>query len=158
MKSFTQEARRELTINGRPVMLMVHPSDTLLHTLRRNAGLTGTKLGCENGDCGACTVQIDGVPTKSCLTLTVDVLDRQITTVEGLHETPIQDAFVRESGFQCGFCTPGFLMNASALLEKHSRPGDQDIREWMESNICRCTGYEGIERAIKSVRDRDSDQ
>ncbi len=130
---------------------MVRPGETLLHLLRRGLGLTGTKLGCENGDCGACTVQVDGVPTKSCYTLVLDVIDSEITTIEGLVDTPTQRAFVAEYGFQCGFCTPGFVLNVDALTKLHPKPTGEQIREWLESNLCRCTGYETIEKAVYSA-------
>ncbi|MDT8299648.1 MAG: (2Fe-2S)-binding protein, partial [Spirochaetaceae bacterium] len=128
---------------------LVRPGDTLLKVLRQNLGMTGTKLGCENGDCGACTVQRDGIPIKSCCTLVADVSDSEITTIEGLRGTPIQDAFVNEYGFQCGFCTPGLMMNAEALVRTVPDADNEIIREWLESNICRCTGYETIELSVK---------
>ena len=149
MERYNQPKEITLTINGEQRTVFVRPSDTLLRTLREGLGMTGTKLGCENGDCGACTVQIDGRPIKSCYTLTLDAKDAEVTTIEGLRETPIQTGFVEEYGFQCGFCTPGQIMNAQALLRAHPNPDDETIREWMESNLCRCTGYEGIERAIR---------
>ena len=153
MNSYTREARVDLTINGEVRSVVVRPGDTLLYVLRRLLGMTGTKLGCENGDCGACTVQRDGVPIKSCMTLALDVTDSDITTIEGLRDTPIQKSFVDEYGFQCGFCTPGFILNAEALTRTAPDADDQTIREWLESNICRCTGYETIEKAVKSVLD-----
>ena len=154
MKSYAQDTRVEFTINGEVRSVVVRPGDTLLYVLRRLLGMTGTKLGCENGDCGACTVQRDGVPIKSCMTLALDVADAQITTIEGLRDTPIQKAFVDEYGFQCGFCTPGFILNAEALTRTAPDADDETIREWLESNICRCTGYETIEKAVKAVLDR----
>lgn len=143
----------DLTINGETRSCVVRPGDTLLRTLRENLGLTGTKMGCENGDCGACTVMVDGAAIKSCYTLTLDVLGKEITTIEGLKDTRIQEAFVEENGFQCGFCTPGMVVKAESLLssEEAAEGGldDETIRLWMEGNLCRCTGYEGIEKAIK---------
>ncbi len=141
----------ELTINvnGEERSATVRSGDTLARTLRETLGLTGTKIGCENGDCGSCTVIIDKRPAKSCLIPTLSVADREITTIEGLHDTPLQRAFIEEYGFQCGFCTPGQIMNATELLERSPKPTDEEIREQMESNLCRCTGYEGIERAVK---------
>ena len=151
MKRFAGDVRVSLRVNGETRSVMLNPADTLLHTLRRGLGLTGTKLGCENGDCGACTVQLDGRPVKSCYTLTIDVVDSDIRTIEGLVATATQRAFVDEYGFQCGFCTPGFIMNSDALVRSVDDPDDETIREWMESNICRCTGYETIENAVKQA-------
>lgn len=152
MTEYRDERRIELTVNGESRSVMIRPGDTLLLVLRRTLGLTGTKLGCENGDCGACTVQRDGVPVKSCYTLAADVADAEITTIEGLRDAPVQRAFVEENGFQCGFCTPGFIMNAEALLRTVPEADDATLREWLESNICRCTGYETIENAVKRVQ------
>jgi len=149
MTEYRGERRISLTVNGEERSVVVAPGDTLLSVLRRKLGLTGTKLGCENGDCGACTVQRDGVPVKSCYTLAVDVADCEITTIEGLRGTRAQEAFVEENGFQCGYCTPGFIVNADSLVRTRPSADDETIREWMESNICRCTGYEGIERSVK---------
>ena len=148
MKHFSGTTRISLRVNGETRSVVISPADTLLYVLRRTLGLTGTKLRCENGDCGACTVQLDGKPVKSCYTLAVDVQDREILTIEGLSGVAAQQAFVEEYGFQCGFCTPGFVMNGDALV-KHDDPDDETIREWMESNICRCTGYETIENSIR---------
>ncbi len=153
MNSYTNEARVELTINEEVRSVVIRPGDTLLYVLRRLLGMTGTKLGCENGDCGACTVQRDGLPVKSCMTLALDVKDAKITTIEGLRNTPIQKAFADSFGFQCGFCTPGFIMNAEALARTVPDADDETIRAWLESNICRCTGYETIEKAVKAVLD-----
>lgn len=147
-QKYQGDQRLTLNINGEERSAVVNASDTLLHTLRRTLGLTGTKLGCENGDCGACTVQINGRPVKSCITLTIDVADQKIETIEGRTNSPAQTAFMHENGFQCGFCTPGFVMNADALVREHPEADDETVRTWLESNICRCTGYENIENAI----------
>ena len=161
MKTYETMTRLVLRINGEERTVWVSPADTLLHTLRRNLGLTGTKLGCENGDCGACTVQVEGVPVKSCYTLAVDVDDREITTVEGLSESPVRRAFAEEQGFQCGYCTPGFITNGDALLRAH--PGlhpeadRSTVADWLQSNICRCTGYESIDRAMARARQLDQE-
>jgi carbon-monoxide dehydrogenase small subunit len=138
-----------LHINGKDTEAMVRPADTLLRVLRETVGLTGSKMGCENGDCGACTVLLDGKPVKSCYMLALDAVGKSVTTIEGLDNTAIQEAFVQEYGFQCGFCTPGMIMNASALLADVPKPDKETVREWMESNLCRCTGYETIERAVE---------
>ena len=132
---------------------MIRPGDNLLRTLREGLGLVGTKLGCENGDCGVCTVLMDRRPVKSCLILTAQAESHEITTIEGLEKSPVQDAFVDEFGFQCGYCTPGMILTAHALLQTDPNADNETIREWMESNLCRCTGYEGIQRAIESARD-----
>ncbi|WP_353097491.1 (2Fe-2S)-binding protein [Tissierella praeacuta] len=140
-----------LNINGEYRDVVVKPSDILLFTLRREFGLTGAKPGCENGDCGACTVLIDGWPIKSCLMLTVEAVGKQIITVEGLNNAPIQKAFVESFAFQCGYCTSGFLMVCHALSKIHPDADDSVIQEWLQSNLCRCTGYAEIEDAIKSI-------
>ncbi|MFP3958597.1 MAG: (2Fe-2S)-binding protein [Spirochaetaceae bacterium] len=153
MERYKDLVEIELSINGETRKVILRPSDTLLRTLRENLGLTGTKMGCENGDCGACTVMVDSKAVKSCYTLTLDVLGREVTTIEGLKDTVLPEAFVRENGFQCGFCTPGMIVKAETLLRSMESsaeaPEDETIRLWMEGNLCRCTGYEGIEKAIK---------
>jgi carbon-monoxide dehydrogenase small subunit len=151
MTRYTGHVAISLNINGEQREVVVRPADTLLRVLREQLGLTGTKLGCENGDCGACTVLLNGQPVKSCMLLAVEVEGDTITTIEGLTESPVQQSFLEEAGFQCGFCTPGFLLNAQALLNTHPNPEDETIRIWLEANLCRCTGYEGIARAIKSA-------
>ncbi len=140
-----------LHINGENRPTTVRASDTLLYALRGRLGLTGSKPGCLNGDCGACTVNVDGWPMKSCLMLAVEAVGKKVTTIEGLHDSPIQQAFVKEFAFQCGYCTPGFIMNCHSLLEQHPDADDQTIKEWLESNICRCTSYIEIEKAVKAV-------
>jgi carbon-monoxide dehydrogenase small subunit len=140
-----------VNINGEKRSLLVRSADTLLYVLRDNLGLTGAKPGCLNGDCGACTVNVEGWPMKSCLMLAVEVDGRKVLTIEGLENTPIQQAFVENFAFQCGYCTPGFIMNCHSLIEKHPEADDKMIKEWLESNICRCTGYTEIEKAVKSV-------
>ena len=149
MKKYQGLFELVLNVNGETRSGPAHPQDTLLHFLRETLGLTGAKCGCENGDCGACTVLVDGVPVKSCLALAVECEGHALTTIEGLHDHPVQRAFVRENGFQCGFCTPGQILNAASLLRFHRQPPNETVREWMESNLCRCTGYEGIARAIE---------
>lgn len=148
MISYTHFAAISLQVNGETREVVVRPADTLLHVLRGALGLTGTKVGCENGDCGACTVLLDGKPVKSCMVLAVEVEGIAITTIEGLSGTAIQQAFLEEGGYQCGFCTPGFIVSAYALLKAHPHPDPETIRMWMDGNLCRCTGYEGIQKAI----------
>jgi carbon-monoxide dehydrogenase small subunit len=148
MRELNGEGRITLTVNGESRSLVVRAGDTLLHVLRERLGLQGAKRGCENGDCGACTVLLDGLPVKSCLVLAVEAEGRPITTIEGLRDTAIQRAFLEHDGFQCGFCTAGFILNAYALLQLHPHPKKETIRSWLESNLCRCTGYESIERAV----------
>ena len=151
MKEYHGWTEIELTINGGSRKAVVKPADTLLKVLREQLGLQGPKLGCENGDCGACTVLADGVPVKSCMILAVECESTEITTIEGLKETPVQQAFVEEAGFQCGYCTPGFVLNMHSLLRHHPQPDEETAREWLESNICRCTGYENIEKALRTA-------
>ncbi len=143
--------RLTLRVNGEERILFVSAGETLVRTLRETLGLTGAKAGCENGDCGACTVLVDGQPVKGCLVLTVSLQGRSVTTIEGLRNTPLQQAFVEENGFQCGFCTPGVLMSAHALLTADPNPTPDKVRLWLEGNLCRCTGYEGIERAVRKA-------
>lgn len=151
MLKITGKTVLSLDINGENRDVVVKPSDILLNTLRNELGLTGAKPGCENGDCGACTVLVDGWPVKSCLMLTVEAIGKKIVTVEGLKDAPIQKAFVDNWGFQCGYCTSGFLMVCHALATIHPDANDYIMHQWLESNICRCTGYDEIKNAIKSV-------
>ncbi len=151
MKTYEGMVSLILNVNGEDRQINVRPADTLLYTLRDQLGLTGAKIGCENGDCGACTVLLEGKPVKSCMILTVSTEGKRIATAEGLHDTPVQRAFVDHQGFQCGFCTPGFIVNSHALLQAHPKPDEETIRDWLQSNICRCTGYEGIERAVRAA-------
>lgn len=145
--------KTELTLNGEQRRVVFRPSDTLAKVIREQAGLTGTKLSCENGDCGACTVQIDGVPVKSCLKLAVEAIGCRITTIEGIENQALKDAFVKHNGFQCGYCTSGMIVTIDALFRSDSNPKETTIRSHLQSNLCRCTGYEGIEAAIKSLID-----
>jgi aerobic carbon-monoxide dehydrogenase small subunit len=140
-----------LNINDEIHTVTVRSADTLLYVLRGRLGLTGAKPGCLNGDCGACTVIIDGWPMKSCLMLAVEAAGKEILTIEGLKNTPIQQRFVENFAFQCGYCTPGFIMNCHSLINQHPDADDKTIKEWLESNICRCTGYAEIEKAVKAV-------
>lgn len=140
-----------LQINDETVPVHVRNIDTLLVTLREKLGLTGAKPGCLNGDCGACTVNIDGVAMKSCLMLAVEAENAMITTIEALKDTPLQKAFIDKFAFQCGYCTPGFIMNCQSLIQNEPLASDAAIKSYLESNICRCTGYEEIEEAIKEI-------
>lgn len=140
-----------LKINGENKDVMVRPADTLLYTLRELLGLTGTKNGCENGDCDSCTVLLNGLPVKACLMLAVEAIGHEITTIEGIRNSPIQNAFVEKFAIQCGYCTPGMIMNCHALITLHPDATDETIAEWLESNICRCTSYQEIKEAVKSV-------
>lgn len=139
-----------LQINGEIHEVMARPSDLLLDVLREQLGLTAVKPGCLNGDCGACTVMVDGWPMKSCLMLAVEAEGHVILTVEGLNGTaPIQKAFVDSDAFQCGYCTSGFLMVCHAMMTKNpAMPDECIIEEWLQSNLCRCTSYQEIRRAV----------
>lgn len=151
MYQHTDEGLIELNVNGEKRKALVRPADTLLFALRERLGLTGAKPGCENGDCGACTVLVDGWPVKSCLMLAVEAIGHEIMTIEGLHNKPIQKAFVDNFAFQCGYCTSGFIMNCQGLINIHPDASDEVINEWLQSNICRCTSYQEITEAIKTV-------
>src|SRR5919205_2244405 len=143
------------TINGEPAELLVQPYHTLLEALRDGAGLTGAKEGCGTGDCGACTVQLDGKPVASCLVLAMQARGRQVRTVEGLAQGgtlhPVQAAFVKHGVPQCGFCIPGMIVSASALLEENPAPSEEQIRLGIAGNLCRCTGYTKFVAAIAEV-------
>jgi carbon-monoxide dehydrogenase small subunit len=142
-----------LTVNGAPRPAAVRPYDVLLDVLREGLNLTGTKRGCDMGTCGCCTVHIDGRPRLSCLTLALDCAGKSITTIEGLrpdgHLDPVQHLFAEAGGSQCGFCTPGFIMTARALLDANPDPSEAAIREAISGNVCRCTGYVKIIEAIR---------
>jgi aerobic carbon-monoxide dehydrogenase small subunit len=141
-----------LTVNGQLEQLQVPSNLTLLHVLRDMLGLTGTKNGCEAGECGACTVLVDGEPVNSCLVLAVELDGREVTTVEGLAKdgklTPLQEAFAKLNAVQCGYCTPGMLMAGTALLRRNPNPTEEDIQKALVGNLCRCTGYQRIIDAI----------
>ena len=143
----------DLRINGGRYELDVEVGRSLAETLREELGLTGTKIACNEGHCGACTVQVDGVPTLSCITLAHTVEGREITTIEGLREHPLVNAFVRADAVQCGFCTPGQIVSAAALVEADPHPSDEQIRHAMAGNICRCGTYPKIEEAIRTWQD-----
>jgi len=153
-------ARKEITvrINGIDHAAAVDVRTTLVDFIREYAGLTGTHVGCEHGVCGACTILMDGAPVRSCLLFAVQAAGCEITTVEALgtpeHLHPIQEAFRDHHGLQCGFCTPGFLMTAVAFLRETPDPTDEQIREALAGNLCRCTGYQGIVEAVKDAAHR----
>ncbi|MEX0850474.1 MAG: (2Fe-2S)-binding protein [Gaiellaceae bacterium] len=142
-------------INGESVELEVEARRLLVHAIRDDLGLTGTHIGCDTGNCGACTVHLDGEPVKSCMLLAVQADGARIATVEGLAAegelTPLQKAFNEHHALQCGFCTPGMLMSAAALLERNPTPTEDDVRYALQGNICRCTGYVNIVEAVVAV-------
>ena len=144
-----------LTVNGRRHALRVEPRRTLLDAIREDCGLTGTHMGCEHGVCGACTVLLDGDPVRACLMFAVQVEGRTISTVEGLAQDgephPLQRAFMAYHGLQCGFCTPGFLMLAIGVLQRQPDIGEAELTEILSSNLCRCTGYQGILAAVRAA-------
>ena len=149
----------ELTVNGTSRQGSVEPRRTLADFLREDLGLTGTHLGCEHGVCGACTVLVNGEPARSCLMLAVQARGADILTVEGLATdgvmNPLQQAMWESHGFQCGFCTPGFLMQITALLAENPNPGEAEIREALSGNLCRCTGYESIVNGVLRAAGHD---
>jgi carbon-monoxide dehydrogenase small subunit len=145
----------KLTVNDREIEIAVEPNMTLTDLIRYELGLTGTKKGCETGDCGACTIILDGIPVNSCLVLAVQANGCTVETIEGLESEnglhPVQDAFVEKGAIQCGFCSPGMIMSAKHLLDKQPHPTEADIRAAISGNLCRCTGYQKIIEAIKDV-------
>jgi carbon-monoxide dehydrogenase small subunit len=146
------------TINGEPVEFLCEAQQSLLECLRDILGLTGTKEGCNDGNCGACSVLLDGELVNSCLVLGVEIEGRTVTTVEGLADWrglhPIQQAFLDADGFQCGFCTPGSIIATKALLDRESNPSEEQIRVWLSGNLCRCTGYQHIVEAVLAAAAR----
>jgi len=149
----------EMTVNGELRHAFVEARKTLADFIREDCGLTGTHLGCEHGVCGACTVLLDGDAVRSCLLFAVQAQGAEVTTIEGLGGTdgalsPVQEAFRAEHGLQCGFCTPGFVVSVTALLRDTPEPTDGEIREALAGNLCRCTGYQGIVRAVRRVAAR----
>ena len=144
-----------ININGKKISKEVSDNTLLSDYLRDELALTGTHVGCDTSQCGACVVHLDGNSVKSCTTLVVDCDGGEITTIEGLASNgkmhPMQEAFKKHHGLQCGFCTPGMVMSAVDLLKKNKNPSEQQIRDWLEGNICRCTGYQGIVAAVKEA-------
>ena len=145
-----------MTVNGQPRTVVVEARKTLADTLREDCGLTGTHLGCEHGVCGACTVLLDGDAVRSCLVFAVQAEGAEVTTIEGLSPidgtlSVVQEAFRQCHGLQCGFCTPGFVVSATAFLKDHPDPSEDELREGLSGNLCRCTGYQGILAAVRQA-------
>ena len=155
----TTKTHVQTTINGNQVDFLCEPRQSLLECLRDIIGLTGTKEGCNDGNCGACTVMLDGRIVTACLVLGVEVAGKEITTIEGiaigssLH--PIQQAFLENAALQCGICTPGFIVATKALLDKNPNPTEHEVRFWLANNLCRCTGYDKIVRAVLDVASKN---
>jgi aerobic carbon-monoxide dehydrogenase small subunit len=146
------------TINGRPVEFLCQPRQTLLEVLRDTLALTGAKEGCANGNCGACTVLLDGRPVDSCLVLGVEVEGASLQTIEGVASVDgldaVQQAFLENAALQCGICTPGFIMSCQSLLKENPRPTEHDVRFYLSGNLCRCTGYDKIVRAVLDAAEK----
>ena len=144
-----------LEINGKKVSKEINDNVLLSTLLRDILNLTGTHIGCDTSQCGACVVHVDGVSVKSCSTLVSDINGSKVTTIEGLSKDgklhPMQEAFKKHHGLQCGFCTPGMVMSSIDLLKQNKNPSEKEIRDWLEGNICRCTGYQGIVAAVKEA-------
>ena len=149
----------KMTVNGKPVEELVEPRLLLIHFLREQLGLTGPHIGCETSHCGACTVDLDGKSVKSCTVFAVQAEGAQITTIEGMVEadgtlSALQEGFMQEHGLQCGFCTPGMIMRAHRLLLENPNPTDEEIRWGLSGNLCRCTGYQNIVKAVRYAADK----
>lgn len=142
----------QATINGETIEFLCEPRQSLLEVLRETFGLTGTKEGCNNGNCGACNVILDSALVNSCLVLAVEIDGHSVTTIEGIATPqglhPLQEKFITHAALQCGFCTPGFIVASKALLDQNPRPSESEVREWLAGNLCRCTGYDRIVRAV----------
>ncbi|MBM3940952.1 MAG: (2Fe-2S)-binding protein [SAR202 cluster bacterium] len=155
MTTQPKKARVSTTVNGQPVDVLVAPYQSLLEMLREVLGLTGTKEGCNDGNCGACTVSLDGRIVDSCLVLGAEADGKRVDTIEGMARPeglhPLQQAFLEEAALQCGICTPGFLVAARALLEREPHPSEERIRLWLAGNLCRCTGYDKIVGAVRKA-------
>jgi carbon-monoxide dehydrogenase small subunit len=149
----------KLSVNGEEHEVLVEPRQTLVDVLRHDLGLTGTKEGCGNGNCGSCTVLIDGQTVNSCLVLAIEMEGKPITTIEGLAQGgqlhPLQQAFIDEGAVQCGFCTPGIILSAKALLDNNPKPTESEIRQGIVGNLCRCTGYDKIVKAIMKAASKN---
>jgi aerobic-type carbon monoxide dehydrogenase small subunit (CoxS/CutS family) len=148
-------AELNFRVNGQDVTVQVEPRETLARVLRHRLGLTGTKIGCDAQVCGACTVLVDRKPVSACTIFAFDVAGRDVQTIEGVAKGdslhPLQIAFINNGGFQCGYCTPGMIMSSVGLLNQNSDPTRQEVADWLEGNICRCTGYEGIVTSVLEV-------
>lgn len=164
MKTGFTEVPLELRVNNKTYVVKVDSNETLAEVLREKLGLTGLKIGCHSGECGACTVLVDGQPILSCLTLAIECIGREILTIEGLEDPetgelhPIQQAFVDHHGLQCGYCTPAMIMSAKALLDKNPDPTEEEIKEAINGNICRCTGYISIIESILAAAEKMKEQ
>jgi carbon-monoxide dehydrogenase small subunit len=144
-------------INGEEVEFLCEPRQSLLEVLRETVGLMGAKEGCNNGNCGACNVILDGKLVNSCLVLGVEIQGRNVTTIEGIASSdglhPLQQKFIEHAALQCGYCTPGFIVASKALLDENPDPSEHEVREWLAGNLCRCTGYDRIIRAVLDAAD-----
>jgi len=160
METTTTKRMINLKVNGKEHTLEVGANETLVEVLRERLRLTGTKIGCNRGECGACTVLIDGEPVLSCLTLAIECEGKEILTIEGLEDPetgeldPIQEAFIENFGIQCGFCTPGMVMTAKALLNRNPDPSEEETKEAIQGNLCRCTGYTQIVESILAASEK----
>ena len=147
-----KKVRVQATINEEEVEFLCEPRQSLLEVLRETLGLTGAKEGCNNGNCGACNVILEGALVNSCLMLAVEINGRNVTTIEGIATPqglhPLQEKFIAHAALQCGFCTPGFIVASKALLDQNPKPTENEVRQWLAGNLCRCTGYDRIVRAV----------
>ncbi len=147
-------------LNGNDVDVVVEPRELLIHTLRERLATTGPHIGCETSHCGACTVDLDGASVKSCTVLTVQCQDADVLTIEGLEQNgelhALQEGFTEKHGLQCGYCTPGMITRAYRLLQENPNPSEEDIRYWMAGNLCRCTGYQNIVKAVQYAAEKTS--
>ncbi len=145
-------------LNGNDVDVVVEPRELLIHTLRERLATTGPHIGCETSHCGACTVDLDGASVKSCTVLTVQCQDADVLTIEGLEQNgelhALQEGFMQEHGLQCGYCTPGMITRAYRLLQENPKPSEEEIRYWMAGNLCRCTGYQNIVKAVQYAAEK----
>ncbi len=145
-------------LNGNDVDVVVEPRELLIHTLRERLAHTGPHIGCETSHCGACTVDLDGMSVKSCTVLTVQCQDADVLTIEGLEQDgelhALQEGFMQEHGLQCGYCTPGMITRAYRLLQENPKPSEEEIRYWMAGNLCRCTGYQNIVKAVQYAAEK----